>query len=143
MIKHKDLYLSVLSYIYEEIYPDKLALLNLVLKYSISQQYCKQQLVANVSKKKQLKFFINYSNVQFKEGNNRTESVFHSTIQSYFMKFSAIIQALLLRQNANQLVRVCKEKFLVHYNCISIMLEYDNKIRLWKSRYLKDTLYYD
>ena len=134
---------NMLGFISEEVYCDKLATTNLLLKYFMVQSQKKQientviksNVVNNISN--------NFDRVTYNYVNSIIEQTFYEAIERCYKGFNKITQPLLSRVEVNKLVDIYKENLCQHYKLQMKMFGFAQKQELSRNQHLKDSGYYD
>ena len=134
---------DVLGYISDEIFMDKLATTNLLLKYYTVDSKRKSSQTNNNSIVISPSSTINFDRVAYNHVNDIIEDTFYNAIEKCYKSFCKITQPLLSRHDIDKLVSLYKTYLTSHYNLQMEMMGYTQKLQLSRNKHLKDAGYYD
>ena len=134
---------NLLGYIFEEIYMDKTATMNLLSKYYMVHSRRLRAQVDSIKLKAHKPIRFNINKESFDYVNEIVEKKFGEAIFKCYSSFSKISTPLLSRDDINDLVDLYKTNLSYHYRYLMIMFGFDKKIELARNKHLKLSGYYD
>ena len=118
---------NVLSFIYDEVYGDKLSMMNLLSKYYMMMNRRNKLLYDNLNSKKDIPLKFDFKDERFKFVNDVVDQTFQRAIEKCYNDFSSVTEPLLTRTEVEYLVDTYKHHLTEHYNFMMIMLGFDKK----------------
>ena len=136
---------AILSYLYEEIFCDAIAIQQLLSKYYKTLNMKRREFILKLNDKNKLKkvaISLNMGNKYFFI-NETIESTFKNAIVQCYTDFSEISCPILSREDINKLVTLYKNNAQDHYIMMKNMLGFDKKEKEKRNDHLKVIGYYD
>ena len=134
---------NILNFIYEEVFGDKLSMMNLLSKYYMTINRRNKSLYDYLNTKKTNQIKFDFSNQNFKLVNDIIDSKFENAIKKCYHDFTSITESLLSQDKVQDLIEVYKTNLNDHFNFMTIMLGFDKKKVLIRNNHLNQTNYYD